>query len=449
MISSKRWLRFGLAAFAVLLAGVAQAPLDAQLVLGGITGTVKDASGAAVPDVSVKARNNGTNLEVATTTKGSGEYTFANLPIGQYSVSFSKTGFDTENHKAIQVDGDRTTTVDGRLQVGAVTQTIDVNGTPMMNQTDATNGYVVDQLTIQETPLGTGSFTQMALLAPGINADFLSGAGSNAGLGNQAIFANGQRDTSNSFSVNGVSTNNLFNGKSGSSLSESRFVLGTGESLSPGGFYATSTSVYGAIGQALPSPAPETIEQISVNAAMYDATQGANSGAHIGVVTKSGTNSLHAELYEHFQNSDMNAAPFFYNANPQILVKRPFVARNAFGATIGGPLKKDKLFYFGSYQGVRIADAQTASVTGADVPFTLTNDRSPAAIIAAVDAPTAAGGFDSLWLPASSVLFQSRCCRQRFRMRVISSRPRLSRASRQQSRLATTHCSRDRMCRRG
>ncbi len=84
--------------------------------------------------------------------------------------------------------------------------------------------------------------------------------------------------------------------------------------------------------------------------------QGANSGAHISVITKSGTNAIHGELYEYFQNSAMNAAPFFYNASPAITVKNPFLARNQFGATLGGPIKKDKLFYFGSYQGVRIAE---------------------------------------------------------------------------------------------
>jgi hypothetical protein len=379
MRSSKRWLRFSL--LSVFLLGVAlRSPSYAQLVLGGITGTVKDSSGGSVSDVTVKAKNTGTNLEVTTKTKGSGEYTLPNLPIGQYAVSFSKTGFETEDHGSIQVDGDRITTVDGNLRVGAVTATVEVSGTPLMNQVDTTNGYVVDQLTIEDTPLGTGSFTQLAILAPGVNADFLSGAGSNAGLGNQAIFANGQRDTSNSFALNGINTNNLFNGKTTSSLGEGRFISNTGESFGAGGSITTTTSVYSAIGQALPSPAPETIEQISVNAAMYDATQGANSGAHIGVITKSGTNKLHAELYEHFQNSDMNAAPFFYNAAPSILVKRPFLARNAYGATVGGPIKKDKLFFFGAYQGVNIADAQSGSVK-ATVPITLTNDRSVTGIL--------------------------------------------------------------------
>src|SRR6185437_13316353 len=271
-----------------LLSSAVAIPVHAQLILGGIIGTVKDASGGAVAGVTVEAVNTGTSLKVTETTKNNGVYTLSNLPIGQYAVSFSKQGFDAEKHTSIQVDGDRTTTVDGMLKVGTVATSVDVAGSPMMNQADTTNGYVVDQLTIQETPLGTGSFTQLAILAPGVNADFLNGAGSNSGLGNQAIFANGQRDTSNSFAVNGINTNNLFNGKTTSSLGEGRFIANTGESFSAGGSITTSTSVYSAIGQALPSPAPETIEQISVNAAMYDATQGANSGAHVGVVTKSG-----------------------------------------------------------------------------------------------------------------------------------------------------------------
>src|SRR5271163_2992874 len=149
-------------------------------------------------------------------------------------------------------------------------------------------------------------------MAPGVHADFLSSSGSNGGLGNQAIYSNGQRATSNSFSLNGVDTNNLFNGNSTSQVGENRFVLNTGENFGVGGSAQTSTSVYGAIGQMLPTPAPETIQEISVNAAMYDASQGANSGAHISVITKSGGNELHGEAYEHFQNSDMNAAPFFY-----------------------------------------------------------------------------------------------------------------------------------------
>ncbi len=359
------------------------APLAAQQTLGAITGTVKDSSGAAVPDVTVRARNAATNLEVTAHSQANGSYSIGNLPAAVYELTFTKPGFQTENHPQVSVNGDRTSTVDSTLQVGQVSSTIEVTGSPLMNQVDTTTGYIIDQLTIQQTPLGTGSFTQLAILSPGVHADFLSGAGSNAGLGNQAIFANGQRDTSNSFSLNGISTNNLFNGNSTSQVGENRFVLNTGENFGSGGSIQTSTSVYGAIGQALPTPPTEAIQEISVNSAMYDASQGANSGAHISVITKSGTNGIHGEIYEDFQNSVMNAAPFFYNASPAITTKDPFLNRNQFGATLGGPIKKDKLFYFLSYQGVRVADASDAT-KDVTVPLGLTDDRSTQGIINAV-----------------------------------------------------------------
>ena len=187
-----------------------------------------------------------------------------------------------------------------------------------MNQTDTTNGYVVDQLTIQNTPLGTGSFTQLAMLSPGVHADFLSGAGSNGGLGNQNIYANGQRSTSNSFSLNGVDTTNLFNGNSSSGVTQYRFVLNEGEAFPAGGGIQTATSVYAAIGQALPTPPLEAVQEISVNSAMYDATQGAHSGAHIGIITKSGTNAFHGQIYEYFQNSDHERGAVFQQRFPRL-----------------------------------------------------------------------------------------------------------------------------------
>lgn len=365
------------------LTGVAWAPARAQQILGAITGTVRDASGSSVQDVTVTARNIATNLSVTASSQSTGSYTIPNLPAGTYELTFTKEGFDAERHTEVLVNGDRTTTVDSDLKVGTVATKVDVISTPLMNQVDATTGYVVDTATIANTPLGTGSFTQLAILSPGVHADFLGGAGGNAGLGNQAIFANGNRDTSNSFSLNGVSTNNLFNGNSTSQVGANRFVLNTGEGFGAGGGIQTSTSIYDAIGQALPTPPAEAIQEIAVNTAMYDATQGANSGAHIGVLTKSGTNGLHGEVYEKFQNSVMNAAPFFYNADPAILQKDPFLNRNQYGATLGGAIKRDKLFYFLSYQGVRIADAVNATKT-VTVPQGLTDDRSAQGIVNAV-----------------------------------------------------------------
>ncbi len=390
----------------LLLAGGIRKPLNAQAVLGGITGTVKDSTGAAVPDATVKAVNTETNLSVTAKTQGNGSYLLNNLPAGTYHVSFEKDGFDTETHTAVLVNADRTSTVDGNLHVGTVSTTVEVTGTPLMNQVDTTNGYVVDQLTIQDTPLATGSFTQLAILTPGVHADFAGGAGSNSGLGNQAIFANGQRDTSNSFSLNGISTNNLFNGNSTSQVGENRFVENTGESFGAGGEIQTSTSVYGAIGQALPTPPVEAIQEISVNAAMYDATQGANSGAHISVITKSGTNEIHGAAYEYWGGTALNAAPFFYNASPAITDKVPFLNRNQFGTTFGGPIKKDKVFYFLSYQGIRVADASDAT-KDITVPLGLTNDRSPQGIVNMVKATNGSTISASQISPVSLGLLQA------------------------------------------
>ncbi len=357
-----------------------------QQTLGAITGTVTDPSGAVVTDATVKAVNFATNLEVAAHTKTNGSFLIPDLPVGTYRVTVTKDGFKTETHTRILVFGNRTTTVDTSLVVGSISATVEVSAVPLMNQVDTTIGYVVDTNTIETTPLGTGSFTQLAILSPGVHADFLGGGGANTGLGNQAIFANGNRDTSNSWSLNGISTNNIFNGNSTSQVGENRFVLNTGENFGAGGTIQTSTSVYGAIGQALPTPPPDAIQEIAVNSSQYDATQGNNSGAHISVLTKSGTNAIHGSLWEFWQNSDMNATPYFYDAagiNPVTnhpYLPNPFLNRNAFGGTIGGPIIKDKLFYFGSYQGVRIADAQ-ASTKDVTVPLGLTNDRSTQGII--------------------------------------------------------------------
>ena len=221
-----RRIRLG---FLLLLLVISASEVQAQQTLGSINGTVTDSSGAVLGKVSVKVKNAGTNLEVTATTKDDGSYQVGALPIGKYSVTFTLDGFDSEVHSEILVQGGLTTTVHGSLRAGSVSTSVTVTGTPLLNQTDTTIGYTLGSELIESTPLGTGSFTQLALLSPGVNADFLTGSGSNAGLGNQNIFANGQRDTSNSFIVNGVQANNLFNGKSSSGVSDNRSVLNTGE----------------------------------------------------------------------------------------------------------------------------------------------------------------------------------------------------------------------------
>ena len=371
---------------AVVCAISALLPLGAsgQQTLGAVNGVVTDSSGAAVQKATVKIHNKGTGLEVTATTKDEGFFSVVDLPIGTYSVSFSKEGFKTAVYSPILVQGNRTTTVNATLQPGEVTTTVTVTATPLLNETDTTNSYTLTPEVIENMPLGTGSFTQLAILAPGVNADLLAGSGTNAGLGNQSIWANGQRDTSNNFSFNGVNATNVFNGKTSSSLSANRVVLNTGESFQSGGDIQTNTSVYGAIGESLPSPPQETIQEMHVSTSMYDASQGANSGAHIEVTTKSGTNDFHGNLYEYHQTDAWDAAPFFRNATG-LPGARPSLKRNTFGGTLGGPIKHDKLFFFASYQGQRVSDGFAGSQQ-IPVPVTLTSDRSPAGLAAAANA---------------------------------------------------------------
>ena len=335
----------------------------AQQTLGSINGTVTDSSGAVIQGAQVRVRAIATNLAVTAESKGDGSFSMADLPIGTYEVKFLKDGFESAVYPQIIVQGNRTTTIGAKLKPGAASESVTVEATPLLNQTDTTNGYTLGSDVIQTVPLGTGSFTQLAILAPGVNADFLSGSGSNEGLGNQGIVANGQRDTSNQFTFNGVNANNLFNGNSTSNIADSRFTLNTGEIFGVGGQVQTNSSVFDAIGQALPTPPTETIEEVHVSTSMYDASMGSASGAHIETTTKSGTNNLHGQAYEYFQNNAFDAAPTFLARNP-FFSGAPPLHRNVFGATLGGPIKKNKLFFFGSYQGQRISDALSGAFNG-------------------------------------------------------------------------------------
>jgi hypothetical protein len=334
-----------------------------QQTLGSMNGTVSDSTGAVIQGAAVKARALATNLEIIATSKSDGSFSIADLPIGTYEVKFIKDGFETDIHPQIIVQGNRTSTINAKLKPGLVSASVTVEATPLLNETDTANGYTMGAEQIEAVPLGTGSFTQLAILAPGVNADFLSGSGSNEGLGNQGIVANGQRDTSNLFTFNGVNANNVFNGNSTSNISDSRFTLNTGEIFGAGGQVQTNSSVFDAIGQALPTPPVETIEEVHVTSSMYDASMGSASGAHIETTTKSGTNLLHGQVYEYFQNNALDAAPTFLAANP-FFNGAPPLHRNVFGATLGGPIKKNKMFFFGSYQGQRISDALSGSFNG-------------------------------------------------------------------------------------
>lgn len=366
----------------VAVAALCVSPLLAQQTLGGITGEVTDTSGSVIPNATVTILSEQTGLTRVVKTNETGDYLFANLPIGTYTITYAAEGFDAQKTPHIAVQADRTATVGAKLKVGSTGDTVTVEASPLLNAVDTTNGYVLGKEQIEAIPLATGSFTGLAILTPGVNAELLGGTGASSGLGNQPIWANGQRDTSNTFMLNGVDASNLFNGKSTSSVGSNRIINNTGGfSAGAGGEVSSAGSVYLAIGQALPTPAPDTLSEVRVNASMYDAQQGSTSGAHIDMSTASGTNKLHGTGWFNRGTNFLNAAPFFFKQDPAIAAdqKNPQLHRWSAGFTAGGPILKDKLFGFISYQQVHVSDQETG-ISHLDVPTMLTEDRSNSAL---------------------------------------------------------------------
>jgi Carboxypeptidase regulatory-like domain/TonB dependent receptor len=358
---------------------------QAQQTLGGITGTVMESTGSVLPGTVVTIVGDETTLTRTRTSSATGSYDFVNLPIGAYTITFTHEGFQTQRVPSIVVQANRTATVNTTMQVGQVATMITVEETPLINSVDTTNGYILDRAQIEAIPLPTGSFTGLAILSPGVNAELPAGTGANAGLGNQPIWANGQRDTSNTFLLNGVDASNLFNGKSTSQVASARIVNNTGVAgagSTTAQVIQSTASPYLAIGQAIPTPAPETVQEFRVNTSMYDAQQGSTSGAHIDMNTSSGTNTIHGGAYVHRGTDWLNAAPYFYKQDNNIPSneKVPELHRYTAGGTLGGALIKDKLFGFLGYQHVHVSDLEIGTSRTA-VPFGLSDDRSPQALV--------------------------------------------------------------------
>lgn len=384
---------------AVLLCAL---PGVTQQTLGSINGTVLDASGSAVSGATVTATDASINVTQATTTQKNGFYQIFNLPIGTYTVTVTQTGYEKSQVAGITVHEAQATTINVTLKIGQATESVEVTANPLLNATDVTNGFTMDSNQISATPLATGSFTQLAVLSPGTNAELLSGLNTNSGLGNQNIQANGQRATSNTMQVNGVDVTNLFNGLTSSGLTSQRFNFNIGAGSTSGsssagagpvaGASLEGASPYGSVGNSLPSPPPETIDELRVNTSMYDAQQGATAGAQIDVNTLPGTNNWHGQVYGNYADNAWNADPYFFNqayqlstqgvgAFPQSL-QNPYLQRWTTGATLGGPIKRDKIFFFLAYQHLSSTD-QSTGVAQMTVPSGLTNDRSVAGLDAA------------------------------------------------------------------
>ncbi len=358
--------------------------LQAQQTLGSINGTVVDSTGAAIPGASVTVVDNATGLTRSTMTRNDGTFQVLNLSIGSYKITVNHAGFQKARYPDVSVHSALATTLPVTLKVGSSSTTVEVNANPMLDNTDTTNGYTLNKAEIQSVPLATGSFTQLAILAPGTSADFLAGVGTDQGLGNQNIFANGQRATDNTYTVNGVNITNLFNGLSASQEASQRANFNIGEGNSIGGISNNTASVYGSNGNGLASPPPEFMNEVQVTTSMYGADQGSTSGAHVEVSTSTGSNQFHGQLYGHYGNGAWNANPYFFNQDLGLHTIDPAYANPSLhkwiaGGTLGGPIIKNKLFFFLGYQHLYTSD-QFGAISRMQVPFGLTNDRSLAGI---------------------------------------------------------------------
>jgi hypothetical protein len=292
----------------------------------GLAGTVTDASGAVVPNVTVTATNNATNQSRTSTTGADGTYRFTLLPPGSYKVRFAAAGFKTAEISAVTLDVTETPVVNRALEVGQQTESVTVEATAETLQTSSsTLGTTVGARTVTELPLANRNFTQIIGLS----------AGANVGVNNATSFGKGTLDMSvngntpgqNNFQIDGVAIQSM---------------AGNG-SANDGGIY---------VGISVPNP--DSIQEFKIQTSTYDATYGRNPGANVNVVTKSGTNAWHGTAFEFFRNAQMNANDFFYNRdNPDSKNSKQVLNQNQFGGVIGGPIKKDKLFIFGSYQGTR------------------------------------------------------------------------------------------------
>jgi Carboxypeptidase regulatory-like domain len=294
---------------------------------GALAGTVTDPSGAVISGATVTLTSLATSQVRTTTTDANGSYKFSLLPPGNYSVRFSASGFKTAEVPSVVVNVTETAGVDRSLEIGAQTQEVTVSSTGGTIQTEnATVGGLVGAQTLVSLPLSTRNFTQVIDLSPGVVANVATATA--VGNGTMDINVNGSGSDQNTYMMDGVITTNYGSGGAAQS-----------------GSYA-----------GIPIPNPDSIQEFKVQTSQYDAAYGQNPGANVNVVTKSGTNQFHGALWEFNRNNVFNANDFFYKnseLSEGLANKPPEVKQNQFGGTFGGPIRKDKIFFFGSYQGTR------------------------------------------------------------------------------------------------
>jgi Carboxypeptidase regulatory-like domain/TonB-dependent Receptor Plug Domain len=315
---------------------------------GAIVGTVLDPTGAVVPNAHVSVVNENTGLSRALATTPDGLFRATLLPPGSYSIEVLAQGFGTQTVRSARVFASEITTVEFKLNLDVSKTAVIVEDSSELIQTQSsTLGRVTDEKTIVSLPLANRNFSQILALSPGVLVE-LPNAGA-LGRNTQNVSVNGAKTTANNFQFDGIDANNM------SENSASGFDPEVGIAI----------------------PAPDTIAEFKVQTGMYDAGYGRSAGANVDIVSKSGTNELHGNLWEFFRNDALNANDFFLNRNGQ---PRPILRQNQFGGTIGGPIAKQKTFFFGSYQGSIQKNGQAPGALQSTFLPLLTNDRSPAAL---------------------------------------------------------------------
>jgi hypothetical protein len=294
---------------------------------GTIVGTVSDPSEAVIPKAQVTVRNQDTNARREALTDDDGDYSVPLLPPGLYEVSVEKEGFRHSVHSDVKLEVDQTARVDFLLQVGQPSEQVVVTESVPLVQTDtSTLGQVVDRKQVGELPLNARNFLTFALLVPGSQ---LPVAGSQNSTQGGAISVNGAREQSNDFLLDGVDNNDLY------------------------------------INQYSVLPSVDAIQEFKVQSSNYSAEFGRSGGAQVNVVLKSGTNEFHGSGFEFLRNRHLDAKNFFDKPDctpssiPGTCATIPRFDRNQFGGTFGGPIQRDKTFFFVSYEGLRLREATT------------------------------------------------------------------------------------------
>jgi hypothetical protein len=338
---------------------------------GAITGVVYDAAGRVVANANVQAVNEETHISRSTVTTGTGVFRVPLLPPGTYAVTVAAAGFSANTSRSIRVTVSETTSLNVALTVAGVAQSVQVSGVASVAELESsTLGGLVDDTAIQALPLSSRNYTQILGLSPGVIVDLPLAVA--LGNGTQNVASDGATPTANNIQFNGIDANNL--AENSAVIAESA-ILGVAV------------------------PAPDSIQEFRVQTANFDAAYGRGTGANVDLVSKSGTNKFHGSAWEFVRNNIFNANDFFSKRDGQ---PRADLKQNQFGGSMGGPVLKDKTFFFVAYQGL----TEVNGLGGEQNPTMplLTSNRSAAALGAQF---CPAGHLDSAGQPATGYITQA------------------------------------------